>query len=234
MKIRVPIVDFHSHIIPCVDHGSASAEQSEKMLLQAKKAGVATVVATPHFYPSVESVASFLQRRNKYLSLFENYLAEKDSKGISIIAGAEVAVEKELLSVENLKDLCIGDTNYILIEMPKSDVFYSWMYDFLYHVEAEAGLKVILAHVDRYSTKNMRKLLDMGFVAQVNASSLVHGKHRRELLRHCEEGAIELIGSDAHNDKDRGYAPLIACGKKIDTQVLSGFYRASIDVLSGK
>ena len=44
------MVDFHSHILPGVDHGSASLEMSVEMLKTAKKAGVATIVATPHFY----------------------------------------------------------------------------------------------------------------------------------------------------------------------------------------
>jgi len=56
-------LDYHAHILPGCDHGSDSVETSRRQLEMARKAGIATVCATPHFYPQRETVACFLDRR---------------------------------------------------------------------------------------------------------------------------------------------------------------------------
>lgn len=231
-RSQVPIVDFHSHILPFTDHGSASLDMSGDMILQAKKAGVATIVATPHFYSSKETVEDFLQRRNAAYLEMKDYFAKKHSLDMPIIPGAEVALEKEIINVKDPQSLCIGNTKYIMMEMPKNGRFYSWMYDYLYHLESHHGLRVILAHVDRYSVDAIQKLLDLGFCAQVNADSLISGKNRKLLRAYCEEGLIELVGSDAHDDKLRCYRPLITLQKKLSGELLTYFYNNSLEILT--
>ena len=44
------MIDIHTHILPGLDDGSSSIEESEKMLCMLSEQGVDTVVATPHFY----------------------------------------------------------------------------------------------------------------------------------------------------------------------------------------
>ena len=58
------MIDFHSHILPKVDHGSNSLETSIKQLELAKKYGVTDVVATSHFYPQSNCDSAFLDRRD--------------------------------------------------------------------------------------------------------------------------------------------------------------------------
>lgn len=58
------MIDFHSHILPGIDDGSASVEESLKLLEMLAEQGVKTVVATPHFYPDRTSVSDFLRRRD--------------------------------------------------------------------------------------------------------------------------------------------------------------------------
>ena len=55
--------DFHSHILPCVDDGSHSVEESLQMLRMEAEQGVTHVVLTPHFYAKHDSPERFLQRR---------------------------------------------------------------------------------------------------------------------------------------------------------------------------
>lgn len=43
------MIDFHSHVLPCMDDGSKSTEESIQMLSMLREQGVETVVATPHF-----------------------------------------------------------------------------------------------------------------------------------------------------------------------------------------
>ena len=54
------MIDFHSHVLPGVDDGSKSMEQSLQMLEASVQQGVTHMVATPHFYASRMDPDSFL------------------------------------------------------------------------------------------------------------------------------------------------------------------------------
>ena len=59
------VVDFHTHILPGIDDGSSSAEESLAMLQMEKEQGIDTVVVTPHFYPQEDRPERFLKRRKE-------------------------------------------------------------------------------------------------------------------------------------------------------------------------
>ena len=59
------IVDFHSHVLPGIDDGSRSVEESLVMLKRMQDQGIAAVVATPHFYASHHFPEEFLERRER-------------------------------------------------------------------------------------------------------------------------------------------------------------------------
>ena len=57
------MIDLHSHILPQVDDGSRSTEESLQMLTALAAQGVTDVAATPHFYASENGPDRFLARR---------------------------------------------------------------------------------------------------------------------------------------------------------------------------
>ena len=57
------IIDFHSHILPGIDDGSGSVEESAAMLRQEAAQGINHVIATPHFYARYDDPAVFLEAR---------------------------------------------------------------------------------------------------------------------------------------------------------------------------
>ena len=59
------LIDFHSHILPGADHGSANAKTTEKQLSLIRKEPVAKIVATPHFYPHQDNLSSFVKKREE-------------------------------------------------------------------------------------------------------------------------------------------------------------------------
>ncbi|MEF2562838.1 MAG: CpsB/CapC family capsule biosynthesis tyrosine phosphatase, partial [Negativibacillus sp.] len=64
------MIDFHAHILPKMDDGSKSAEESIAMLKIQAEQGIRCVVATPHFYAEHETPQDFLHRReHSYQSL---------------------------------------------------------------------------------------------------------------------------------------------------------------------
>ena len=67
------MIDFHTHILPKMDDGSKSTEESIAMLKMQAEQGIRWVVATPHFYAEPESPQDFLQRRKGCRTSFPKF-----------------------------------------------------------------------------------------------------------------------------------------------------------------
>ena len=77
----------------------------------------------------------------------------------------------------------------------------------------DCKVRPILAHVDRYSTDTIQNLFHMGFLGQLNASSLCRFLGRKQRLRWIEEGKIVALGSDIHGIKP-GYTEFVQVRKQ--------------------
>ena len=141
------MIDVHTHILPQMDDGSKSAEQSVQMLNAMQAQGVRLLAATPHFDMRKENIDEFLARRSEAIKRLNAARTEDDPK---IIPGAEVLYCGVSLSrMEKVEKLCIGDGNYMLVEtltMQWDDFFE----DCLYQLLAEQNITPIVAHIDRY------------------------------------------------------------------------------------
>ena len=105
------MIDLHSHILPNMDDGSKSPEETAALLRLLAQQGVSTVVATPHFYAQ-ETPEAFLERRN---ASREKMLPSEEHQP-EILLGAEVAYFSGMGSCEALIPLQIGDTKLLLVE----------------------------------------------------------------------------------------------------------------------
>lgn len=187
-------VDLHIHILPTVDDGASTAEETVAMLQQAYREGVRTIVATPHFgicnpkYKSLEG--------EKMVNLINRYLAKWEQsgypRGIDPMPGLKVVLGNELLYTPDItEDLksgaarTLGDTNYVLVEFYPNSPFATLVA--AAREMTEAGYKPIFAHIERYSAlagepEKVDYLRDMGVLMQVNASSFLEhadGNQRR-------------------------------------------------------
>ncbi|MBE6586136.1 MAG: hypothetical protein E7645_06395 [Ruminococcaceae bacterium] len=201
------IIDFHTHILPRLDHGSRGSQISLGQLELMRKAGVDTVCATSHFYPQDILVDKFLEaRESSFMRLLE---VCGDMLRPKIILGAEVLICEGLDQMDGLETLCLEGTNLILLEMPFSDG--AWTRRLYQTVEniAQRGITPVFAHVDRYTPKLVNTLFDMGFSAQLNAVSLNRFLKPKHLLRWIDEGHIVALGSDLHGNAPEGYEPFI-------------------------
>lgn len=201
------LIDFHSHILPRLDHGSRSSQVSMGQLRLITDAGVDTVCATSHFYPQEVLAHRFLEARDAaFERLLEVYGEQPRPR---IVLGAEVLICEGLDQMEGLEALCLEGTKVLLLEMPFSaGAWTPRLYNTVEEI-AERGLVPVFAHVDRYPAKLVERLFDMGFSAQVNASSLDRFFKPRHLLRWIDEGVITALGSDLHGDKAEAYLPYI-------------------------
>lgn len=168
---------------------------------------VDTIIATPHFYASLESKDSFLERRNNSYSDLTSAINNEPLP--SIILGSEIRYYRGISRMDSLSDLSIGQTGLLLIEMP-SEKWTEYTISELLELSCEGDISIILAHVERYfplqSKHTIDKLYSQGILAQVNASSFLH-LGRRKALSALRDGKIHFIGSDCHNMTSR--PPLI-------------------------
>lgn len=197
------MIDWHSHILPAVDDGSRTPEESVQMLDALKADGVDTVIATPHFTANRETLDDFLKRREDAL---EKIRDAADLRDVKIIRGAEVKYYPGISRMEGLDRLTIEGTRLLLLEMPMT----KWT-DFtvreLMELSNIGELRIIMAHIERYigfaNGKAIENLCDSGALMQVNASFFERIGSRRRALKMLESGYIHLVGSDCHNMTSR-------------------------------
>lgn len=194
-------IDFHAHILPEIDHGSSSLESSEKQLDAAKAVGINLIVATPHFYPDQIKLDTFLRKRDE---AYKKILPICAKKQIELKLGAEVALCEGLENLENIEELCIEGSNVMLLELPFREVS-SRLLNTIYEIQ-EKGIMPILAHINRYSRMNIIRALDLGVAAQLNAEALVKFRMRRRFVYCVDDGIVQTLGSDAHEDRENAYA----------------------------
>lgn len=232
--------DFHTHILPGIDDGSRNIEESTEMLRELRKQGIDTVVATPHFYCEENTVETFLERRDAAFALLQRTIQDEPDMP-AVLCGAEVLFYPEIFALENLDKLCIQGTRYIMIELP----FQSWtkrIYESIFRISTHAGLKPIIAHVDRYlklqKDKNcLEELLHAGAVLQVNAEAFEGLLNRRKVLNLIKTGKVSLLGSDCHNMRSRKpniAAAYTAVAEKLGPDTVTGLEEISRKILQPK
>lgn len=221
------MTDFHSHILPKIDDGSRSTEESILMLKTLWQQGVDRVVATPHFYANDESVSEFLARRQaSYTELMDSLPPDMPE----IIQGAEVKFYDGISRLHELKSLCIQGTKLLLLEMP----FTKWTeYTIreLIDISSDGKVTLVLAHIERYMKFQkpdvFYRLLDSGILMQINASFINGFFTGRKAIGLLKKGAVHFLGSDCHNMNDR--APDIGRAFRTIEKKLGKEFNSSFD-----
>lgn len=197
------LVETHCHILPELDDGARSVEESVRMVQKLQAQGTEKIISTSHYYSDNISLDDFVAKRNE---AYEKLRRELPFGSPEILLSAEVYISKYLFHNDDLSPLCIGNSRYILIEHPFSSTFSSQSYDRLANMCVDYNVKPILAHIERYSAlmEDKNKLdafIDLGCLTQVNINSFADGSRhiKKKLFKYLESGRIHLIGSDCHN-----------------------------------
>ena len=203
------MLDIHSHILPGVDDGSKSLEESLQMLSMMKEQGITHVIATPHFYPSIDAADAFYLRvKEAYDQLRE---AAKGKDLPHILPGSEVLYYRYIGRSESIHRFCLANSSYLLLELPTT-VIGNGLFEDLTLLKTESGITPIIAHIERYRHfRGYKKLLEFvrqnHLPAQINASSVMSFSEFREIKRLIRLGIVTYIGTDAHSVDDR--APMM-------------------------
>ena len=192
------MIDFHSHILPGIDDGSKSVCESIKLLEMLKEQGITKVVATPHFYANQNPVSEFMKKRK---SAYETLAAEIADGLPHIILGAEVKYYEGISRLDNLDDLCIGDSKLLLLEMPMKR-WTEYTLRELSELNSRGSFRIVLAHVERYLSFQPKLLIedltDSGILMQSNADFFLNLRSRFKAIKMLRNGQINFIGSDCH------------------------------------
>ena len=206
------IVDFHSHILPGIDDGSQTVEESAEMLQVMEQQGVECVIATPHFYPNRTSLQRFLEKRNQ---AYEKMISAGLPGKVSIKLGAEVAYFDGIGRAEQLDCLCIEGTKLLLLEMP----LRNWTVREIAEIRnvIDNGIIPILAHVERYypvqrNKSVFREIAELPVYFQISPKAFTAFRTRRITAKIIACNPMILLGSDCHNLQER--APDLPVGRE--------------------
>ncbi|UZD21668.1 capsular biosynthesis protein [Algoriphagus halophytocola] len=198
-------VDMHSHLIPGIDDGSKTMEESLHLIKRMEDYGLRKIITTPHimseYYRNTpEIIRMGLEDLRK--------AAKKEGINVEIDAAAEYYMDEIFL--EKIKEgqevLTFGD-NYILVEtgfINKPQM----LLEIIFQLEM-AGFKPILAHPERYQyliadKKLLEDLLDRNILFQVNLLSLTgfYSKQVKDFGESLlETGQVRFFGTDCHNPR---------------------------------
>lgn len=200
----ISICDMHCHVLPGVDDGCADLAESLHVLQTASDQEVHNLIATPHFYSNRERIETFLQRRNVAYALLQPHIPSS----MHICLGAEVAYFSGISRYENIEQLCLGKSRFMLLELP----FTLWdgnVVRELYNLICIRGITPVLAHIERYLSiqpkEILQKILALDVLVQMNADNLLHFLPAFQARRLLRSGVVQLLGSDCHNATDRGF-----------------------------
>lgn len=191
------MIDIHSHLLPSVDDGSKSLEETINLIKLAIQDGVSDICITPHFC----RVDNYVVKKEELITKF-NDLKEacKDLK-INLYLGNELMIEQNLdLLLENDELCTLNNSKYVLVEFPFNK--YKEEYnDYLYDISS-LDLKIIIAHPERYdfiSDELIDRWLHNGYLLQANANSFKDNQKKKLLFKLIENGKLSFVASDAHN-----------------------------------
>ncbi len=202
------MIDIHNHILFDIDDGSPDIETSIEMCNDAYKNGYKTMVVTPHF-TNFNYLDRFVDERDRKVFELKNEL-KRDNIPLEIFSGAELFLSDNLRFADNLDDLTINNSRYMLCELPlgpfKLPKTLVWIDEL-----TERGYTPILAHPERYFEFHRNpliidELLMRDVVFQVNIDSLLGKNGPKPQAMGVDmvcRGIAKLIATDAHDTKYR-------------------------------
>ncbi len=199
------MIDLHCHILPGLDDGAKSLEESVEMAQIAEDDGIERIVATPHLFRGyfMQEDPGIIEEKKEELSR----AFKANDIHLELLSGAEVHISHNLMDeiMKNRESLVIDRSSYMFVEFPSRHVF-SGVKELFFELMSE-GIIPIIAHPERNSVfvRNptfLYELIRMGSLAQANSGSLsgVYGREAEQaVLRFLDMNLIHFIGSDGHN-----------------------------------
>lgn len=197
-------IDVHSHLIPGIDDGVQTLEESIEMIKALSALGFKKLITTPHIMSDY-----FRNTPEIILAGLETVRAEIQKQGIPIEldAAAEYYLDEEFINKIKGEKLLTFGKNYVLFEVSyinPPDTLSSIIFELIVH-----GYTPVLAHPERYpfwynKFEEYHRIKEAGVLFQLNTNSLVgyYGHPAKKIAeRMIDENLIDFIGSDLHGQR---------------------------------
>ena len=199
------MIDFHAHILPNIDDGSKSIEETFNLIKEAQQAGFDTIVSTSHYMEGYYEVEN--KERRIWIDALNEKLKEQNIN-VQLYLGNEIYITENIINLlENDKASSINNSNYVLFEMPLN-VEPLNLNDVLFEM-LRCKIIPVLAHPERYAfvQKNpdmLYELAEKGILMQCNFGSFI-GQYgtkaeiiAKELLL---KDMVQFLGTDVHKQE---------------------------------
>ena len=205
MDIMVKImIEMHCHLLPNVDDGSSSFEESIELIKKLKDIGVEKIIITPHYIRSTKYNVDNKEKYEIFLELKDKL--KEQNIDIELFLGNEIFLDEYTL--DDLKQgLCctMNSSKYVLVEIPRNDVINNL--DSLLFKLTSKGIIPIMAHPERYiivqeNKEVLNKWVDAGILLQVNYESIngKYGKYAKKMAKYIlKNNLASFIASDVHH-----------------------------------
>lgn len=196
------MIDFHTHILPNIDDGSKSVEETFNLIREAEKAGFDSIISTSHYIENYYE--SPVEEREEWIKALSGAL-KKESIDVELYLGNEVYFSENIIQLLNENKIAkINNSRYMLFEFAMN-VKPINVYDVIYEM-IQNKITPILAHPERYrfiqqDPSLVYELIDTGVLMQANYSSIIgwYGEKAEILVKKfLESNMISFLGSDVH------------------------------------
>ena len=204
------MIDLHSHILPGVDDGAQTLEDSLEMARKAISQGITHLMCTPH-----HNNGKYNNPAEKVIQGVADLQKELDQRGLelTLLEGQEVRLTEFLLSAIKRDEILFTDLDntYLLIEFPTNEIPI-YAEQMFYHLLNQGHVPVIV-HPERNAVfreepNRLVSFLEMGTLTQLTAPSIVgifgsEIQQTAELM--LEHNMLYMVASDAHNLRHRTF-----------------------------
>ena len=196
-------VDIHNHILPGIDDGAKTVDDSLALIRGFGELGISHFIATPHIMHNYYDNNAVTIGNS--LDQLRNALMENNLKDLNIEAAAEHMIDDNFEQLLERNEILPIRQEYLLVEM--SYLQSSINFDMAIRKTMEHGLFPILAHPERYIYlhRNLKKYENFkknGIFFQLNLLSLgeYYSTEVRKTAHHLlQNGLIDFVASDVHN-----------------------------------
>jgi protein-tyrosine phosphatase len=192
------VIDLHCHLLPGVDDGSRTVEQSVRVLTTMRESGVTAVCLTPHH--TIGHLSRGLPPGHDAAFYALSAAAPVE---VTLHRGVELMLDRAVTpDLAEHPEIRLAGTRYVLVEFSRLTALSS-IANALHQI-GQLGMVPLLAHPERYAActiDSARHWKSLGAVLQVDATTVLtargRGRRARELLA---EGLADIIAADNHGD----------------------------------
>lgn len=205
--MKMSIADIHTHILPAIDDGAKDVDVSLELLSVMREQGIDRIVATPHFYAGETNIEKFTAARDTAYGSLKKAAEERNIELPQIKLGAEVYYFNGIGTSRGVRELTLGDSDYLLLELQNAPITDLVVRDIL-GLYNSLGIFPVLAHLERFvHERGFEKIVELikddRAYAQVNADTLLDFYGRRTVSKLIKRGLISFIATDTHSVRER-------------------------------